>query len=62
MKTIHVTIDTEGKIEVETTGFRGADCEQASAFLERALGKVDGKVHKPEFYRPNARAVQKVGS
>lgn len=61
MKTIHVTVDPTGKIEIEAVGFRGADCEKATAFLEQALGKVNRKEHKPEFYRSSVRAAQRVG-
>ena len=34
MKTIHVVIDTDGNVEVETQGFAGEECKRATAYLE----------------------------
>jgi len=51
MKTISVLIDTDGNVEVETTGFAGAECKQATADLERALGKTTDDRVTPEFHR-----------
>jgi hypothetical protein len=43
-------------------GFKGADCERATAYLEKALGVQDRKVKKPE-YRQQVRQTnqQKAG-
>ncbi len=38
MKTIDVTVQKNGKTEVETRGFSGRTCFDASRFLEAALG------------------------
>ena len=63
MKTIHITIDPSGEIQIEAVGFRGADCEQATAFLEKVLGTVSRKERKPEYYRrASVRPEQRVGS
>ena len=51
MKTIHVIIDTNGNIEVETSGFAGAECKKATADLERQLGKVTDDTVTPEYHR-----------
>ena len=51
MKTIHVVIDTDGNVEVETQGFAGAECKRATADLERELGKVTHDEVTPEFHR-----------
>ena len=40
MKTIEITIDRDGQSRVETKGFSGHDCRQASRFVEAALGVV----------------------
>jgi hypothetical protein len=43
-------------------GFKGPDCEQATKFLEEALGVVSKKVKKPEYHqRSKTRNQQKVG-
>ena len=51
MKTIDVIVGPDGGIKIEATGFKGADCEKATAFLEKALGTVGKKTRKPEYYR-----------
>lgn len=40
MKQIIVTIDQSGGVTVETKGFAGKECLQATAQLEAALGAV----------------------
>jgi len=49
--TIEVTVRPDGSIEVDAVGFHGETCEQATAFLEQALGPVAAKRRKPEYYR-----------
>lgn len=61
-KTIEVVIGPDGSLRIEVLGFHGADCEQATAFLERALGRVAGRSKKPEYYhREELRRQQRVG-
>lgn len=40
-----------GETRVETKGFSGANCREASEFIERALGASTGERLKPEFYQ-----------
>lgn len=50
MKTIVVKIKG-GKATVETSGFHGSTCAEATANLERKLfGKAGDSEKKPEFY------------
>ena len=49
-KTIEITVLPSGQTKVETKGFAGAECQQASQFIERALGQVGEEVLKAEFY------------
>ena len=51
MKTIEVIVGTSGEVQIDSIGFKGADCEQATKFLEEALGVVGQKVRKPEYYQ-----------
>jgi hypothetical protein len=51
MKTIDVTVATDGGVAIEAQGFSGPDCELATAFLERALGRTAKRRRKPEFAR-----------
>ncbi len=50
MKTIEITVAPNGQAKVETKGFTGAQCREASRFVETALGKVTGEQLKPEFH------------
>ena len=62
MKTIEILISPAGQLTINAAGFTGADCEQATAFLEEALGKLAAKQRKPEFHQRHQRTPQqKVG-
>ena len=61
MKTIEVIVQPDGSLKIDAVGFQGADCEKATAFLEKALGHTTGKEKKPEYHR-RARVQQQVGS
>ena len=50
-KTIEIVVSATGEIQIEAVGFKGPDCEQATAFLEEALGVVGQKRKKPEFHQ-----------
>ena len=60
-KTIEIIIGPTGELKIDAIGFKGADCEQATKFLESALGTVNQKSKKPEYHQRNIR-YQKVGS
>jgi hypothetical protein len=47
---IEVTVSPTGETTVQTTGYAGADCLQASKFLEHALGVVASDRKTGEFY------------
>ena len=59
-KTIEVIVGTGGEIKIDAVGFKGADCERATAFLEKALGAVKTRRKKPEFHR-RVQAQQRLG-
>ncbi len=62
MKVIEILINPAGQLTLNAAGFQGADCEQATAFLEQALGTLSAKQRKPEFYQRHQRTnQQKVG-
>ena len=62
-KAIEVTIQPNGEITIDAVGFKGADCEQATRFLEDALGVVATKQRKPEYHQRRTAANQlKLGS
>ena len=39
-RTIEVTVSPKGDILIDAIGFKGADCEKATRFLEEVLGVV----------------------
>ena len=50
-KTIEVIVAPNGQTRVETKGFSGSTCREASEFIERALGRASGEELKAEFYQ-----------
>ena len=51
---IEVVITPQGETRVETKGFTGSSCRQASQFLEQALGTVANEQFTAEFYQQEA--------
>jgi hypothetical protein len=50
MKQIEIIVGPDGKATVQTKGFAGASCREASRFLEQALGVVEQEKLTAEFY------------
>ena len=50
-KTIEIIVAPNGQTRVETKGFVGSDCRQASQLIERALGQQTDELLKSEFYQ-----------
>jgi hypothetical protein len=57
-RTIEIIIGTTGEIQIDAVGFKGLDCEKATAFLEEALGVVGKKIKKPEYHQHSNRIGQ----
>ncbi len=51
MKTIEIIVTKDGKTSVQTTGFGGASCRDASRFIEQAMGTRVGEEVTAEFYQ-----------
>jgi hypothetical protein len=51
LKTIELIVSPNGSSRVETKGFTGSSCQQASQFLEQALGQKQQERKTPDFYR-----------
>ena len=51
MKTIEITVDKDGRVIVETKGFAGGQCREASRFVEEALGARTSERLTAEFYQ-----------
>jgi Protein of unknown function (DUF2997) len=50
LKTIEITVDQKGQSKVETKGFTGGECREASRFLEQALGTRSAESLTAEYY------------
>jgi hypothetical protein len=48
---IEVLVSPTGEATVQTRGYAGADCLQASKFLEQALGTVTAERKTAEFHQ-----------
>lgn len=47
---IEVTVSPKGETSIQTKGYSGSECLQASKFLEQALGVAAKDVKTGEFY------------
>jgi hypothetical protein len=50
MKIIEIIVTPDGKTRVETKGFIGSECREASKFIERALGQQINEQLTRDFY------------
>ena len=58
-KTIEIIIAPNGQSKVETKGFTGSECREASRFVELAIGQQTTEILKSEFHQ-TATAPQQV--
>jgi len=49
-KIIEIIVSPKGETRVETKGFAGGECREASKFVEEALGKRERERMTSEFY------------
>lgn len=62
-RTIQIIIRPDGTLAVDAVGFQGADCEQATKFLEAALGLPGEKQRKAEYHQTTRQQhQQRLGS
>ena len=50
-KTIEIVVTPTGQTQVQTKGFVGSECRQASQFIEQALGKQTQEELTAEFHQ-----------
>ena len=50
-KTIEITVGPKGETTVQTKGFTGGECKDASKFVEQALGQKTAEVLTAEFHQ-----------
>jgi hypothetical protein len=52
-RVIEVTVSPAGETTVQTKGYAGPDCLQASKFLEQSLGVTTNDRNMEEYYNTN---------
>lgn len=52
MRIIEITVSPKGETTVQTKGFAGVDCLEASKWLEQALGIATTDNKTAEYYQP----------
>ena len=50
-KVIEITVGPKGETTVQTRGFSGPECRDASRFVEQALGQKTAEQMTAEFYQ-----------
>ena len=50
-QTIEIIVDPSGAARLQTRGFAGPGCREASRLLEQALGTVSSDAPTPEMYQ-----------
>tara|TARA_B100000700_G_C14901598_1_gene787647 strand:+ start:39 stop:239 length:201 start_codon:yes stop_codon:yes gene_type:complete len=51
MPQIKIRFAKDGSSQIETVGFTGSSCQNASEFIEKALGHSTNDEHTAEFYK-----------
>jgi len=50
-KVIEITVSPKGEATVQTRGFSGSECREASKFVEQALGQKTAETLTAEFHQ-----------
>lgn len=59
MRIIEIVVSPTGQTDVQTKGFAGGECREASKFLEEALGQRVNETLTAEFHQAaNQQVVQ----
>ena len=57
MKTIEITVSPTGQTQVQTKGFAGGECREASRFVEESLGQRVSETLTAEFHQTARQTV-----
>ena len=58
MRIIEIIVDSKGQSKVETRGFTGGECREASKFIEQALGQRTDEKLTADFYQAQSSEQQ----
>ncbi len=59
MKKITVTVQEDGSVEIETSGFKGKLCLEESQFVKDLLGRETAVQLCPTFYQKDNETVKR---
>jgi hypothetical protein len=54
-RVIEVTVSPQGQTTIQTKGYSGGECVQASKFLEQALGVTSTEHKTAEFFQTESQ-------
>ena len=57
-QTIEIIVSATGETTVQTKGFTGSSCRDASKFIEQALGDKTGETLTAEFHQSGKHAAE----
>jgi hypothetical protein len=57
---IEVIVSPQGETTVQTKGYAGSDCLQASKFLEQVLGNITAERKTSEYFEQPTQTEQQV--
>jgi hypothetical protein len=57
---IEIIVNTKGEVTIQTKGFTGSGCREASRFIEQALGQRTAEQLTGEFYANQPATQQQV--
>lgn len=57
-QTIEITVDPKGGTRIQTRGFAGPACRDATKVLERALGTVESDTPTAEMYQTQSASAR----
>ena len=58
MKTIEIIVSPDGSSRLETKGFSGSQCREASRLLEQAIGAKQSDTPTAEMHQTASQATQ----
>ena len=59
MKEIEVTIDENGKVDIDLNGFHGKGCDEIAKKLAKAMGSIVNIDKKCDFYKQEVQTKTK---
>lgn len=48
---LEIIIDENGEVHLDIKGVKGKKCVEIAAMIEKTIGEMKSKKHKPEYYQ-----------